>query len=158
MLNSNFHDELTRVEQLKNSGKYEEALQIVNDLENKGEYSKEDLLSLLLLRSSLLLEIRHLHDAYDLAEKVLEQSELLKNYDKSIDALNIIAWVHRRLGRLEESIKIIFREYTKSKSAPNVYNYVKTMLDGFRNPNMGRILSLTASFNTKWLKDMEESV
>ncbi|MFX1479150.1 MAG: tetratricopeptide repeat protein [Promethearchaeota archaeon] len=100
-------DGLNRVEQLKNCGKYEEALHMVNELENRGEYTNEDLLSLLLVKSSILLEIRQLHDAYDLAKKVLDQSKEVKSYEKIFDALHIIAWVHRRLGKLEESIETI---------------------------------------------------
>jgi tetratricopeptide (TPR) repeat protein len=102
-------DELKRVENLKNVGKYEEALQIVEELEKKGEYARDDYLSLLILKGSILLETRHLQDAYDLAEKVLEEADKLKNYEASIDALNIIAWVHRRFGKLEASLDAIER-------------------------------------------------
>jgi tetratricopeptide (TPR) repeat protein len=104
---SNFHDELTRVEELKSSGKYEKALHVVDELEKKGEYPPEELLSLLLLKSSILLEIRQLQEAFELAQKILDQSEELKSYENIFDALHIIAWVHRRLGKLEESIDTI---------------------------------------------------
>jgi len=100
-------DELNQVEQLKNSGKYEEALHIVNELEKKINQTNEDFLSLLLVKSSILLEIRQLHEAFDLANKILEQSKELKNYEKMFDALHVIAWVHRRLGELEESLDAI---------------------------------------------------
>ena len=60
-------------------------------------------------------------------------------------------------GYLENAIRIIFREYTRGKSAPNVYNYVEHKLNEFQNPKMGRIMDLTASFNTHWFRELEES-
>lgn len=100
-------ERLKQAEQLKNSGEYEEALNIITTLEKKGSISKEDLTSLLLLKSSLLLELRHLKEAQDLAEKVLQQSEKLNLHDKSVDALIIKAWVYRRLGKLKDALDVI---------------------------------------------------
>jgi len=96
--------ELKQAEELKNAGKFEEALQIVSKLEKEGGIPKEDLLSLHILKSSLLLALGKLKDAQNLAEGVLEQSKKLKSYDKSIDALNLIAWVYWRFGKLEEAL------------------------------------------------------
>ena len=100
-------DNLEKAEQLRDKGEFEKALDIVINLEKEGSFSTEELYSLLILKSSLLLELRHLKEARELAEKILLKSEELNWYDKSIDALNIIAWVFRRLGKLEEALKVI---------------------------------------------------
>ena len=102
-------DNLKNVEQLREKGEFEKAFDIINNLENKGGFSKEELVSLLILKSSLLLELRRLKEAQELAEKILEQSEKLNWYDKIIDALDIIAWVYRRFGKLEEALETINR-------------------------------------------------
>ncbi len=96
--------EIKQAEELKNAGKFEEALQIVTNLEKEEGFTEEDLLSLHILKSSLLLALGQLKDAQNLAERVLEQSKILKSYDKSIDALNLIAWIYWRLGKLEEAL------------------------------------------------------
>ncbi|MFX1503187.1 MAG: hypothetical protein ACFFDH_19660, partial [Promethearchaeota archaeon] len=98
---------LEQVEHLRNVGKSEEALNIIKDLEKKTDLADDELLSIQLLKSNLLLDLRHLNEAKDLAETILVQSKKLRSYDKSIAALNIIAWVYRRLGKLEESSDII---------------------------------------------------
>ncbi|MFX1551570.1 MAG: tetratricopeptide repeat protein [Promethearchaeota archaeon] len=100
-------EKLKKAEQLREKGEFEKALDIVSNLEKKVISSKEDLFSLLILKSSLLLELRHLKEAQEIAEKILRQSEDLNWHDKSIDALNIIAWVYRRLGKLEEALDTI---------------------------------------------------
>lgn len=99
--------ELEQSEHLKNVGNFEEALNIVNKLEEEKILNDEDLLSLKLLKSTLLLNLRHLQEALELAEEVLDKAETFNRYDKSIDALHNIAWVHRRLGKLEESLGLI---------------------------------------------------
>ncbi|MFX1316373.1 MAG: tetratricopeptide repeat protein [Promethearchaeota archaeon] len=101
------HPELKQAEQLKIAGKYEEALNIINNLEKQKGFTKEDLLNLHIHKSSILLDLGHLNDAKDLAEKVLQQSDKLKNYDKSIDALYLISLVYWRLGKLEDAFKTI---------------------------------------------------
>jgi tetratricopeptide (TPR) repeat protein len=99
--------ELKQAEDFKNAGKFEEALQIVSKLEKEEGFTEEDFLSLHILKSSLLLALGKLKDAQNLAERVLEQSKKLKSYDKSIDALNLIAWVYWRFGKLEEALEKI---------------------------------------------------
>ncbi|MFX1420256.1 MAG: tetratricopeptide repeat protein [Promethearchaeota archaeon] len=101
--------ELKHAKELNKKGNFEEALQVVNNLEKREGFTKGDLLSLLLLKSSILLELRHLRDAQDLADKVLQQSEQLNDFKKSIDALNIKAWAYRRVGKLDEALDAIDR-------------------------------------------------
>ncbi|MFX0004280.1 MAG: tetratricopeptide repeat protein [Candidatus Hodarchaeota archaeon] len=100
-------EKLNKAEQLRDKGEFEKALDIVINLEKETSSSKEELLSLLILKSSILLELRHLKEAREIAENIFQQSKDLNWHDKSIDALNIIAWVYRRLGKLEEALDTI---------------------------------------------------
>ena len=61
-------------------------------------------------------------------------------------------------GYLEESIRILLREYSKTKSTPYVANYVETKLNSFCNPKMGIILGLTGAFSQEWQKNIETAV
>ncbi|MFX1528211.1 MAG: tetratricopeptide repeat protein [Promethearchaeota archaeon] len=100
-------EELKHVEELKSAGKFQEALDVVIDLEKNKEQSKEELFSIHLLKSSLLMDLGNLKEAQRLAETVLLQSEEEKCFEKSIEALNLIAWILWRLGNLEEALKTI---------------------------------------------------
>ncbi|MFW9968715.1 MAG: tetratricopeptide repeat protein [Candidatus Odinarchaeota archaeon] len=100
-------EKIKEAEKLKDKGEFDKALEIVINLEKQGGFSKKNLFSLLILKSSLLLELRQLKEAQKLAESILEQSKDLKWYDYVIDALNIISWVYRRLGKLDEALDII---------------------------------------------------
>ncbi|MFW9818452.1 MAG: tetratricopeptide repeat protein [Candidatus Thorarchaeota archaeon] len=100
-------DNLKKVEQLREEGEFEKALDIISNLEKEGGLSEKELCSFLIVKSSILLELRHLKEAQELAERILEQSEELNWFDKVIDALDIIAWVYRRLGKLEEALEVI---------------------------------------------------
>jgi tetratricopeptide (TPR) repeat protein len=100
---------LKQAEELKNAGKFEEALQVILNLEKEESFNQEDLLSLYILKSSLLLALGQLKEAQNLAETALEKSEELNFYDKSIDALNLTAWVYWRLGKLEEALDEIVK-------------------------------------------------
>ncbi|MFW9826427.1 MAG: tetratricopeptide repeat protein [Candidatus Thorarchaeota archaeon] len=101
------NEELLKAEHLKDIGEFEKALEIVVKLEKKGDFNQKALISLLVLKSSLLLELRRLKEAQEFAEKILQESEKSNWYDKSIDALIIKAWVNRRLGKLDEALEII---------------------------------------------------
>ncbi|MFX0020945.1 MAG: tetratricopeptide repeat protein [Candidatus Hermodarchaeota archaeon] len=102
-------DKLKKVELLREKGEFEKALDIIANLEKEEGFSQEELFSLLILKSSLLLELRHLKEAQEIAERILHQSEELKWHDKVVDALDIIAWVCRRLGKLEEALDVIHK-------------------------------------------------
>ncbi|MFX1243031.1 MAG: tetratricopeptide repeat protein [Promethearchaeota archaeon] len=119
-------DNLKKVEQLREEGEFEKALDIISNLEKEGGLSEEELCSFLIVKSSILLKLRHLKEAQELAERVLEKSEELNWYDKVIDALDIIAWVYRRFGKLEEALETINRaeELIRTKF-PNPDNKIK---------------------------------
>lgn len=53
-------------------------------------------------------------------------------------------------GFLEASVRTIYYEYTRTKAAPNVANYVDSQMSRFTNAKMDRILELTRSFSAVW--------
>ena len=60
-------------------------------------------------------------------------------------------------GFLESSLRTIYAEYARHKSAPNVSNFVQRRLRGFQNPNMEAIIQLTSSFNPDWARDLKDA-
>ena len=50
-------------------------------------------------------------------------------------------------GFLETSVRIIYREYAKSKATPQVANFVQ-------NPKMEKILQLTGLFSKEWANEL----
>jgi hypothetical protein len=57
-------------------------------------------------------------------------------------------------GFLETSVRIIYREYAKSKATPQVANFVVGKLEDFQNPKMEKILQLTGLFSTDWANEL----
>ncbi len=58
-------------------------------------------------------------------------------------------------GFLEQSIRILYREYCAKRAAKQVARYVSVSLSGFRNPKMGKILQLTRRFDKDWARQLE---
>lgn len=59
-------------------------------------------------------------------------------------------------GHIEESLRIIYGQYTENKSShQNITNYVSKDLGEFRNPNTEKILALTSRFSPEWRKELE---
>lgn len=59
-------------------------------------------------------------------------------------------------GHIEESLRIIYGQYTENKSShQNITNYVSKDLGNFRNPNAQKILDLAGSFSLEWRKELE---
>jgi hypothetical protein len=58
-------------------------------------------------------------------------------------------------GFLEVSIRSIYTEYCKNKSAPFVANYIEKKLASFQNPTMQKILDLAGSFNPQWADELK---
>lgn len=102
-------NELEEIKKLKNEGKLEEALNKVNNLEQNLDHTKESFLIISLLKSSILLDMGRLHESHNLAEEALKQTKELERYDKSIEALNLIAWALWRLGKLNEALNSIIQ-------------------------------------------------
>lgn len=59
-------------------------------------------------------------------------------------------------GHIEESLRLIYSQYTENKSShQNIINYVSRDLGDFRNPNTQKILDLTTKFSPEWRKELE---
>lgn len=61
-------------------------------------------------------------------------------------------------GYLESSVREIFSEYSKDKSAPAVSRYVSTQLGRFQSADAERIMALAAAFSLQWEKSLKEFV
>jgi RiboL-PSP-HEPN len=61
-------------------------------------------------------------------------------------------------GFLEVSVRSIYSQYAKDKSAPFVANYIEKQLSNFQNPNMEKILNIVRSFNPLWAESLGRSV
>ncbi|MFQ5949777.1 MAG: HEPN domain-containing protein [Nitrospiria bacterium] len=57
-------------------------------------------------------------------------------------------------GFLENSVRAIYRQYSRKKAAPYVANYVDAQLKGFQNPKMEKILELTKLFSSEWESEL----
>lgn len=62
----------------------------------------------------------------------------------------------RSNGHIEKSIRIIYGQYTKKRSHPNVANYVDNNLRYFQNAKHKKILDLTYNFSSEWGHSLEE--
>jgi len=56
---------------------------------------------------------------------------------------------------LEKAVQLILGDYAKSKSAPNVSNYVESQLRWFQSAKMENILSLVQAFSPIWRQELE---
>jgi hypothetical protein len=61
-------------------------------------------------------------------------------------------------GFLEVSVRSIYSQYAKDKSAPFVANYIEKQLSGFQNPNMEKILNIVRSFNPLWAERLGKNI
>ncbi len=61
-------------------------------------------------------------------------------------------------GFLETSVRSIYGQYARTKSAPNVANYVEGQLKQFQSPKMENILELTRSFSPSWEERLRDAV
>ncbi|MFX1570089.1 MAG: tetratricopeptide repeat protein [Promethearchaeota archaeon] len=86
MLNSR-SEELTYVDHLIDEVKFEEALAILKDLGNKGEFSLKDQLSTLLLKGKICLYKQQYQDALKIGEQAYQMSQELGLVPESVKAL-----------------------------------------------------------------------
>ena len=61
-------------------------------------------------------------------------------------------------GFLESSVRSIYGQYARTRSAPFVANYVDGQLKRFQSPKMGNILELTKSFSPVWEERLRDAV
>jgi hypothetical protein len=83
-------------------------------------------------------------------------------HDPSTRALEMQAHWARYLcvltsGFVENVARTIYGEYTtKNSYSPAVVRYAKKQLDGIQNPRPERLISLAATFDPKWGRDLED--
>jgi len=58
-------------------------------------------------------------------------------------------------GFLENSVRITYTEYARSRSDPSVADFVESRLRQFQNPKMGTIVDLAGGFSQEWRKRLE---
>ena len=59
-------------------------------------------------------------------------------------------------GFLENSVRMIYSQYAKNKSTPQIANFVESQLDEFQNPKMEKILRLTGLFSREWESNLRK--
>ncbi|KON27609.1 hypothetical protein AC481_04310 [miscellaneous Crenarchaeota group archaeon SMTZ-80] len=100
---------LNKAELLKNEGKYKEALQLLNNLEEKANLPPQEKLACQLLKSTCLNRLGQDEDALKLAKQVYQESKRMGNLLLSFDASIEIAEALLFLGKLDKSFEIIDR-------------------------------------------------
>ena len=58
-------------------------------------------------------------------------------------------------GFIENSIRNLYSEYARTKSSPNVANYVSHELQSFQNAKSEKIIQITGIFNPEWRTTLE---
>ena len=58
-------------------------------------------------------------------------------------------------GFLENSVRITYTEYARSRADASVADFVENRLRQFQNPKMGTIIELAGGFNQEWRKSLE---
>jgi len=59
-------------------------------------------------------------------------------------------------GFLENSIELLYSEYSKKTSSPPVYRYVTKQLDRVTNPNEDVIVQIAGSFDNDWRVKLQD--
>ncbi|MFX0095146.1 MAG: tetratricopeptide repeat protein [Candidatus Hodarchaeota archaeon] len=106
MSNGKVHD-LNWAEQLLDEGKFREALQIVETIEQRDALSTHNHLLCQVLKSNLMNKMGHFDRALKLTEQILEEIQDRKLHLLKIDALIVKAEGLWHLGRLDNSLVAI---------------------------------------------------
>ena len=61
-------------------------------------------------------------------------------------------------GFLEKSISSIFKEYSRQRSAPPIFNFIEKRTSRFQNVNTEKILQLLESFNPDWADKLKREL
>ena len=61
-------------------------------------------------------------------------------------------------GYIEESLKIIIRDYISSKSHPNIINYVSSKIKNTTSLNFNNICVFLNNFNDDWKAQFEDQI
>jgi len=61
-------------------------------------------------------------------------------------------------GYIEESVKIIIRNYVSGKSHPNISNYINSSTHSITNLNCEKISSFLNTFNNEWKEEFDNHI
>ena len=61
-------------------------------------------------------------------------------------------------GFLEKSIASIFKEYSKRRSPPPIFNFIEKKTSRFQNANTEKILQLLESFSSDWADKLKNGL
>ncbi|MFX0048636.1 MAG: tetratricopeptide repeat protein, partial [Candidatus Hermodarchaeota archaeon] len=100
-------NELSKVKQLKDEGKFTEALQIVNELEKRDNLSLQEQYNCHHLKGSLLFEQGYMDDALKYAERAYKSAQQLKEELQIIDAILIKAKIFRYSDKFTKAFDTI---------------------------------------------------
>ena len=100
-------DRLAKAEQLICVGSFEDALQVVDELDKKIDPASMDHLTCKLLRGTILNKLGRFEDALAVADRFLLDNDVLGDHIQIVDALIVQASALWRLGRFDESLKVI---------------------------------------------------
>ena len=102
-------EELIRAEKLIDDGKFEEALQIIDNLLKKISPSDQDRMSSNLLRCTLLNRLGQFQDALKLAESICQESKVVGKQLQLIDLFIEMSESLMYLGRWEKALETILK-------------------------------------------------
>ncbi|MFX1448418.1 MAG: tetratricopeptide repeat protein, partial [Promethearchaeota archaeon] len=100
-------NELSKVKQLKDEGKFTEALQIANELEKRDNLSLQEQYNCHHLKGSLLFEQGYMDDALKYAERAYKSAQQLKEELQIIDAILIKAKIFRYSDKFTKAFDTI---------------------------------------------------
>jgi hypothetical protein len=93
---------------------------------------------------------QQLDDLFAKISSLPEDSEILSHWARYLCI--------RVSGFLEVSVRSIYSQYAKDKSAPFVANYIEKQLSSFQNPNMEKILNIVRAFSPLWAEELAQTV
>ncbi|MFW9992148.1 MAG: tetratricopeptide repeat protein [Candidatus Odinarchaeota archaeon] len=102
-----FYLDYEALERLVLDGKHEKALRELNKMENKGELQREFLLRNQLIRSHIMTDSGDAKSGLQLAEKVLNESQVLNNQFLVVDAVISLSVALIGLERFDECLEVI---------------------------------------------------
>ena len=98
-------DELKRVKQFRNDGKYAEGLDLIEKIEGRTALTEEDRLSCMIFKGTILGFTKKFPEAIELGKEAYELSQKLGNKEAIIDSLFLTALILYQ-GQIEKSFKI----------------------------------------------------
>jgi len=98
---------LLLLEKLNEEGKYEDAFQIIFDLEQKGDLSPFERLSCDLIKGSVMIMLGRYNEVLSLAERIAQESQKLGKKLQIVDAIILKSRALYWLRRLDEELNIL---------------------------------------------------